>query len=234
LEPYLHHISPAALSGDELDALLARGWFRMQQDMFTASHIQQVFWWRRVHWLRYPVEAIVPRRSHTRIRKKNHRWRIVIGPAAPIPKVHERLYQKYYLHIDFDGAESVADCLFGDGPPGLSVFQTRCISLYHGARLIAAGYFDVGRQAAASILHFYHPEYRGYSLGKALMLITLDYLRQHQIKFYYPGYVVEGDRKMNYKLFLGAGAAQYFDPETTDWRPLAQLPDAEKHFYEIR
>lgn len=230
MQPYYQSISPTALQGNQLDTLLALGWFRMHQNLFTTSHIRRGVW-HRVHWLRFPVAAIEPRRSHARIRKKMRPWRIVTEPAATtVPEAYEQLYSLYFASIDFDGAESVAAGLFGDAPPGRSVFQTHCISVFDDHRLIAAGYFDVGLRAAASILHFYHPGYSAHSLGKALMLITLDYLRQQQIEFYYPGYVVEGDGKMNYKLFLGAGAAQYFDPETVGWRPFCQLPGAGIHF----
>jgi arginine-tRNA-protein transferase len=77
----------------------------------------------------------------------------------------------------------------------------------------------VGAKTAASILHFYDPTYGKYSLGKYLILLTLDYLKSQHYEFYYPGYVVEGLNKMNYKLFLGKEYAEYFDPETISWKP---------------
>lgn len=84
--------------------------------------------------------------------------------------------------------------------------------------LIAAGYFDVGETAGTSILHFYDPVYRKFSLGKYLILLTIDSLRATGHELYYPGYLVAGDNKMDYKLFLGKEIAQYFDPASGTWK----------------
>jgi hypothetical protein len=35
---------------------------------------------------------------------------------------------------------------------------------------------------------------------------------------------------MNYKLFLGFEAAQYFDPSQAAWRSLQEFPQASRHF----
>ena len=89
--------------------------------------------------------------------------------------------------------------------------------VYDGDQLIAAGYFDLGDTAAASILHFFDPQYARYSLGKYLILLTIEYLKDQGYEYYYPGYVVEGLPKMDYKLFLGKEEAEYFDPEAVAW-----------------
>jgi arginine-tRNA-protein transferase len=127
------------------------------------------------------------------------------------------LHKRYRSSIDFEGALSIEDCLFGEESTK-NIFQTKCISVFDHDRLIAGGYFDVGDKAAASILHFFDPDYGKYSLGKFLILLTIDYLIHHGYDFYYPGYVVEDVAKMNYKLFLGKEDAQYFDPLTSSWK----------------
>jgi arginyl-tRNA--protein-N-Asp/Glu arginylyltransferase len=48
--------------------------------------------------------------------------------------------------------------------------------------------------------------------------LTLDYLKDEGIPYYYPGYVVQDVAKMNYKLFLGPEIAEYFAPETMGWK----------------
>ena len=45
-------------------------------------------------------------------------------------------------------------------------------------------------------------------------------MKAHHYAYYYPGYVVTGQSKMDYKLFLGKEAAQYFDPLTVNWNYL--------------
>ena len=62
-------------------------------------------------------------------------------------------------------------------------------------------------------LHFFDPEYNQFSPGKYLILMTLDYCRLQGLEWYYPGYIIQGNPKMNYKLFLGQEVAQYYHPE---------------------
>jgi leucyl-tRNA---protein transferase len=214
-----HSERPASLPGEDLDHYLAAGWFRMHQEIFTTTHLfsgDQVY---RVHWLRYDVFTIQERAYHRRLRRRNTPFLVTIEDLAGIPQAHEELYKVYRASIDFEGADSVAHALFGDEEPQPGIYDTKCISIYQDERLIAAGYFDVGEHAGASILHFYDPVYSRYSLGKYLILLTLDYFREHKIGLYYPGYVVAGKEKMNYKLFLGKDIAAYYDPVTRSWHP---------------
>jgi leucyl-tRNA---protein transferase len=146
----------------------------------------------------------------------------VIEDFTTIDTLHKELHRTYRAFIDFDGAWSIEECLFGEDVSLHNIFNTKCISIYDRSKLVAAGYFDLGTKTAASILHFYDPLYSRYSLGKFLILITIDYLKDHHIDFYYPGYLVQGVSKMNYKLFLGEGEAQYFDPLTASWKHFDQ------------
>jgi arginine-tRNA-protein transferase len=175
-----------------------------------------------VHWLRFEVDKVKDRTSHKRIRKRNANFRITIEDFTEVLPGHAALHARYRDSIDFDGAWTIEDCLFGDSLALKNVFNTKCISIFDKERLIAIGYFDLGEKSAASILHFFDPEYRNYSLGKFLILLTIDYLCARGYEFYYPGYVVEGVSKMNYKLFLGKEHAQYFDPDTISWKPFEE------------
>ncbi|MFM8913039.1 MAG: hypothetical protein ACKOE6_09015 [Flammeovirgaceae bacterium] len=217
MSPYFDRISPDFLTGHQLDELLALGWYRMHQTVFTCSHIGQEELYR-VHWLRYQVNQITARASHRKIKSRCQSFRTVIQDFSEIPKEHLALHALYRASINFDGAESIQECLFGDGDTHHNIFNTQCISVFDGDTLIAGGYFDVGEIAAASILHFFHPNYARYSLGKWMILATLQYMQKNNLQLYYPGYVVEGVPKMNYKLFLGSAHAQYFDPEDFQWK----------------
>lgn len=216
LKPYYYSVSPESLTGYELDQLLALGWYRMHQYLFTCSHLGMEDP-HRVHWLRFKLNEINNHTSHKRIINRNRKFHFTIGEGKTIRSDHAELHKRYHSAIDFDGAVSIEDCLFG-GPESDSIFNTKCISVFDHDKLIAGGYFDVGDKAAASILHFFDPEYGRYSPGKYLILLTIDYLKSHGYEFYYPGYVVEGIEKMNYKLFLGREEAQYFDPLTVSWK----------------
>ena len=135
-----------------------------------------------------------------------------------IRKDHEELYTKYRESIDFDGALSVQQCLFGEEGVEKSIYRTYAISVFDQDQLIAGGYFDVGSTAGTSILHFYDPIYKECSPGKYMMLLTADFLASAGYVLYYPGYVVAGMSKMDYKLFMGKEATQYFDPGSGTWK----------------
>lgn len=218
MQPYYHSLQPLSLSGQQLDQLLALGWYRMHQEVFTTSHIQlgDIY---KVHWLRYAMEELQPHTSHKRIYQRARNFQYQVKDFV-LHEEHKALHHRYRSSIDFDGAPSIQDCLFGGEDMTHSIFHTKTISLYDGSQLIAAGYFDVGEKSAASILHFFDPAYARYSLGKYLILLTIAYLKEHNFHFYYPGYIVEGNPKMDYKLFLGKEQAQYFDPQAVSWKGL--------------
>lgn len=215
--PYFDQITPFALSKEALDSLLELGWYRMHQSMFTCSHVD-MGGLHRVHWLRYHLNEVQLRGSHKKIRRHAKRFRHTIEELKVISHRHVQLHASYRSVVNFDAARSIQECLFGEAEDLINIFDTKCISVYDQDKLIAAGYFDVGKKSAASILHFYDPHYSRFSLGKYLILCTIDFLYENKILFYYPGYVVEGLPKMNYKLFLGEEQAHYFHPATATWK----------------
>lgn len=209
----------SAIRGNELDRRLAEGWFRMHQEIFTTTHLFSQDDIYRVHWLRYDLNQFTEHASHRRLRKRNAAFRVTLEDLLEIPPQHESLYAKYRASIDFDGADSVSHALYGEEPLAQNVYNTKVISIYDGDKLIAGGYFDAGEDAGASILHFFDPAYPRTSLGRFMMLLTIDYLRDNGSRYYYPGYVVAGKPKMNYKLFLGKEIASYYEPATGMWLP---------------
>lgn len=222
MTPYHFSLSPQFISGSDLDQYLALGWFRMHQTIFTTSHLH-LDKPHRVHWLRYELAEIKNKSTHQRIRNRAKNFRFTVEDCV-IRDEHKELHWRYRASINFDGAWSIEECLFGDEPVNKTIYNTKCISIYDQDKLIAAGYFDLGASAAASILNFFDPSYRHFSLGKYLILLTVDYLKVNDFELYYPGYLVESVSKMDYKLFLGEQDAQYFDPEIVAWRYFSQSP----------
>lgn len=217
MQPYYYRLIPEEIKGAPWDQFFSLGWFRMHQHLFTCSHIEHDELYR-VHWLRYALKEIKPHASHKRIRNRNKGFSYLIEDFSFVRVDHAELHHRYRASIRFDGAWSIEDCLVGDDDVEQNMFNTKCISVFDEAKLIAGGYFDVGNHAAASILHFYDPNYHACSLGKYLILLTIDYLKEHGYEFYYPGYVVAGLPKFDYKLFLGKDEAQYFDPAHAEWK----------------
>ena len=156
-----------------------------------------------------------------------------MGPHSTISAAEEILYGAYRASIDFDGYPTLQDALFGRSAD-TSIYNSQSISVYDGEKLIAFGILDLGEKSASSQIHCYDPAYASYSLGKYLILLTLDHLKSLGHDWYYPGYVFAGNPKMNYKLFAGKEAAEYFDPETGEWQAFVEeLLDDEPYSEEI-
>lgn len=210
---YYDVLQPERCTGKDFDYLLSLGWYPMGQTIFTTSHLfkEDDTPPNRVHWLRYPVDSISERNSHKRIRKKNKNFTIELI----IPFRHTReldlLYEKYFNSIDFDGYSSIKKATYH--PDENNIYDSRAILVRERKKIISCGIFYEGKHSVASILHFFDPEYKKSSPGKYLILKTLDYCRKKQLKWYYPGYLIQGIPKMDYKLFLGKNEAQYYLPE---------------------
>lgn len=208
---------PSEVKGDILDAYLAHGWFRMRDSIFTVSHLvdYESVSLHQVSWLRFQLDQVEEKKSHKKIRKKNSEFQVRYATNYQANEMHNSLFEKYVASIDFQTYPSITEALCGDDD--INIFDTCSIEIFDGDMLIAVGIYDVGSIAAQSIMHFYDPEYSLHSLGKYLVLLTIDYLKNKNFIFYYPGYVVAGRPKFDYKLFVGEDIAYYFDPAKSDW-----------------
>jgi len=195
----------------------------MEQTIFTTSHLfrEDGLPPQRVHWLRYPLSSLRERASHRRIRRRHQSCCVELADPFFHRDDLDRLYSRYLDSVDFEGYSSIQKATFPRG--GRNIYETKALIVKEGERIIACGIFHVGETSLASVLHFYDPLYGGGSPGKFLILKTLDYCRERGLEWYYPGYVIQGNSKMDYKLFLGEEAAQYYDPVPTpltgSWLP---------------
>lgn len=218
---YYDTLEPTQCSGEGFDTILSLGWYPIEQTIFTTSHLfmDEDSLPMKVHWLRYPVNSVLERTSHRRIRRKNSVFEIELAD----PFVHrtelDSLYKKYLDSVDFDGYPTIQSATFARGER--NIFNTNAVVIRQGERIISCGIFHVGNNSVASILHFYDPDYKQFSPGKFLILKTIDFCKKKGIQWYYPGYVIQGDPKMNYKLFLGQETSQYYhyedDPLLGSW-----------------
>lgn len=225
MEPFFVSVEPTDLSPEALDRYLELGWFRLGRGLFTTSHVELGDLYP-VRWLRYPLPGLRDRASLRRLRRRSADWQCAIQEARRPGALHEELYDRYRASLDFPIAASLAQALFEDGEPGDSPFRTMALSVFDRGRLIAGGYFDVGAVSGASIVHFYDPEWAPCSPGRQLIRYTVEYLRAHGFQFYYPGYLLEGHPKMDYKLCLGADQAECLDFGDLAWKPLARASGA--------
>lgn len=209
--------APRQLTPRQLDEFLARGWYRMHQTIFTTNYIVDAEKHYRVFWLRYNLQYYAHRKNSLRILLRNRNFSFTVKPFA-LSNELERLYEQYRNTIAFEGAPSVKQWLFYDSP-GPDIYDSHLIEIRDGKQLIAAGVFDKGARSVAGIMNFYDPAYRKYSLGKYLILLKMNYALEEGYKYYYPGYVVHGYPKFNYKLFVGEEFTEAYIPELKRWFP---------------
>ena len=207
------------MTGNDLDLALSMGYFRMQQQVFTCHFLRFDETIYTAHWLRITLDNVAHGRTQRSLLARNRAFQVTAKPFLLTDELKD-LYARYRRSITFDAPPSIEDCLFGDDPAG-NRFDTRLIEVRDHNRLIAAGIFDNGNESIAGIMNVYDPDYRRYSLGKYLMLLKIDYARQQQKTYYYPGYVVNDYAKFDYKVDAAASATEFYDAANDEWLPFS-------------
>jgi arginyl-tRNA--protein-N-Asp/Glu arginylyltransferase len=206
------------MKGYGLDLCLSRGYFRMQQEIFTCHYVPFDDKLCAVHWLRIVLSSVTYGKSQLRLLRINEKYSVAVKPFILTQEL-ESLYALYRESIQFDAPDSVESCLL-DGAMQ-TMFDTYAVEVRDNEKLIAVGIFDNGAQSIAGIMNFYHPDYRKQSLGKYLMLLKINYARSQQKTYYYPGYIVSNYPKFDYKLFACESATEVFDSRRNRWLPFS-------------
>lgn len=210
---------PEILRPEELDSYLEQGWYRMGQTIFSTHFLCFGERFYSALWVRLPLNGYRFRKSLRKILRRNHRiFRTVVRKAA-INREKEQLYQRYKANFPGLLAPSLRDSLL-DGEEH-NIYQTFEVAVYYEDKLVAASFFDLGKESVASILGMYDPEFQSHSLGFFTMLVEIQYALDKGYKFYYPGYVVPGYERFDYKLRIGE--VSYYDLGTESWLPYAEL-----------
>jgi len=208
----LFNIEPA-----QLDGLLALGWFRIQQTIFTTDILNFNGDEYEAIWLRARLKDFQPDKRYKELSKKNNAFKTEIKKAVITVK-HEALYARYKEGISFQSAPSLQWLLYGNSQR--DVYNTYMINVYDGRTMIGTGFFDLGNTSAAGICSVYDPAYKKYSLGKYMIYEKMLYCKHENFKYFYPGYFVPGYAMFDYKLQIGRPAIEYFDTYTKQWLPL--------------
>ncbi|GAB3719544.1 arginine-tRNA-protein transferase [Spirosoma lituiforme] len=206
------------MRGSKLDLYLSKGYFRMQQEVFTCYAVLFEDTVCPVHWLRIVLADVKLGSAQLRLFRINEHFSVTVKPLVITGEI-ETLYATYKGGINFDAPDTVESCLLGGAND--NVFDTYAVEIRDGSTLIAVGIFDNGEQSIAGIMNFYHPAYRKHSLGKYLMLLKIDHAQRHQKTYYYPGYLASKYTKFNYKLFACEAATEVFDAYRDQWYPFA-------------
>ncbi len=228
---------PESVLGKDLDEYLARGWYRMGQSIFTTHFLcfgDQLY---SAIWARLPLEGFSYRKSQRKLMRRNgEQFTISYGPIE-ITTEKEILYQRYKRHFRGHIARSLAESLLDD--EDYHTFKTIEVRIHLGDRLVGLSFFDVGKDSAASILGVYDPDFSSSSLGYYTMLLEMDYCLEHGLKYYYPGYVVPGYERFDYKLRIGPveylqlGSGLWVDYDQTTG-PIIPLHQMEAQLYKLQ
>ncbi|HKZ38892.1 MAG TPA: GNAT family N-acetyltransferase [Chryseolinea sp.] len=206
--------SNETLDPQALDEYLERGWFRMGQTIFTTNFLNFKNQYYSAIWLRIPLDEFSMEKTFQKLSKRNARFKVEFQEASITP-AQEALYLSYKKNISFEPSASLHSLLFGKASH--NIYNTKEVNLFDGEKLIAAGFFDVGKISAAGITSFYDPDYKKYSLGKYLIYLKIEYCKKHGLQYFYPGYFVPGYPLFDYKLEIGKPLLQYLDLTSKDW-----------------
>ncbi len=211
--------TPIFIHPEELDEYLDRGWFRMGQMIFTCHILcfnNDVY---STVWMRLDLEDFAFKKSMRKILKRNDRlFNVKIGPPS-FGGDRQMLYQKHKERFEGYIPGTLRESLFGLEED--NIYNTQEIAVYDGDRLIAISYFDLGENSMASIMGLFDPLYQKYSLGIYTMLKEVEFGMNSNLKYYYPGYVVPGYKKFDYKLRVGG--MDFYDPGKNSWHPYEEL-----------
>jgi len=212
-----------SLTANQFDQLISKGYFPTQEFMETITHLIFPNMWEgrmvayKVYPLRFEIKKLKKHQSHRRIYNDNKHFTYKIEEFTKVLPEHKKLYKKYLTSIDFNRNSRIEGIISCENASD-SNFNCRTISVYDGDNLIALGFFYLGEIYGTSILHIFDPAYKKYSLGKYMILLTVEYLKQLKYPFYSPGYIVNNFPKFDYKLFLGAEAATVYHHDLEKWK----------------
>ncbi|MEM8908843.1 MAG: hypothetical protein AAGD05_13435, partial [Bacteroidota bacterium] len=132
-----------------------------------------------------------------------------------LPNIYQQ--ESTTSHSRFEGyiAESLRESLHGEA--NYNIYDTWEICIYDKHRLVAVSFFDNGSNSIASIMGLFDPAYSKYSLGFHTMLLEIIVGLQNNKQYYYPGYVVPGYQRFDYKLRIGE--VDYYNNRTQRWEP---------------
>lgn len=204
---------PEILYADELDAYLERGWYRMGQSIFTTHFLYFDHSVYSAIWVRLNVDEHRFRKSARKIMNRNGKQFDVVFRQGFISSEKENLFQKYKNNFSGRLSNNLKEYLL-DGED-YNIYNTLEAAIYDNNQLIGFSFFDIGKQSVASIMGVYDPDYSKASLGFYTMLVEIEFCKKNNIQFYYPGYIVPGYDRFDYKLRIGD--VEYFDLSAQKW-----------------
>lgn len=218
---YVEKSHPFTLSPESLDRYLARGWYRMGSNIFTTHFLcfQQELY--SAIWLRLDLQDFAFSKRQRKLMRRNAERFTTSVAYRRFSQEKEILYARYAANFDGRLSSSLRDNLEDFDQESIYLTYETNIRDRKTNELVAASYFDLGKKSVASILGIFEPDYAAHSLGYYTMLLEIEYCLRMGFRYYYPGYVVPGYQRFDYKLRIGN--CEYFDLSNSNWRPWADF-----------
>lgn len=208
-------IYPHKLSSSYFDRLLAQGWFRHGQSLLKPELICMNDVVCDVLNIRLNLKTHSFSKSQQKLLRKNDKRFTVKVKKASISDEKENLYNHNLFRFEGFLTEKLYQFL-GVGFH-ISVFNTYEVEVFDNEKLVAYSYFDLGKNTIASLLGIIDWNYKKHSLGIYTMLKELEFAKQKNLKFYYPGPITLQSTTFDYKLKLGNFS---YLAKTKRWRKL--------------
>lgn len=221
---------PEAVPPEDLDKYLAHGWYRMGQTMFTTHFLWFKGFFYSAIWVRLALKGFVFNKRQRKLLRRNETLFTYKFSKATITPEQERLYERYRQSFPGLLANTLQESLLDGGSD--NIYDTWQACVYDGNKLVAFSYFDLGSDSAAGIMGIYDHDYQAHSLGFYTMILEVLFCAQQGFTYYYPGYVVPGYARFDYKLRIGD--VDYFDLRAQRWLPFKTMPESDLPLNKIR
>ncbi|GIU81171.1 MAG: arginine-tRNA-protein transferase [Acidobacteria bacterium] len=203
------------VSAERLDALLAEGWRHFGVYFFRYSFSLYNGKIYHVIPLRIRLERFSLSKSQRRVIRKNSDLRYEVRPIK-IDAEKIKLFEKHKKRFK----QNVPDSIYTFLSPTRGIpCETMEIDVFLGNKLLAASFFDIGKESVSSVYAIFDLEESKRSLGILTMLLEIDFSTVTRKKFYYQGYAHRENSFYDYKKrFQGIEA---YDWNSGSWKALS-------------
>ena len=186
----------AKVSPEQLDALLASGWRHFGTQFFRYNLAFYQFDIRRVIPLRIRLADFTFSKSQRRVLRRNQDLETIVRPIE-ITTNSEFLFHRHKQRFNHGVPDSIYDFLSRE--PAVLPTEGKEVAVFHGGRLVAVSYFDIGTSAVSGIYAMFEPTLNSRSLGILTLLKEIEFAIESGKRFYYLGYAYEGESFYDYK-----------------------------------
>jgi leucyl-tRNA---protein transferase len=198
----------SGLDETELDQLLSRGWRKFGTYFFRPV----CEGCRACIPIRVCVNSFSESKNMHRVQNKNKDIRIEFAPEEVITPEIFRIYEEH-SKIRFDRSSDSDEFFTSFGAKSCPSLLSK---YFLNNNLSAIGFLDRSTNALSTVYFIYTSEFVCRSPGTFSILQEIEYARSLGLKYYYLGYLVEGNERMAYKARFSP--QERMNWETGEWR----------------